>query len=323
MKNTPHDLNTKLSLTAEERAALKRDFMSFMSENPPVLRKEPVRILSPYFPHLVRVPVFAMAFLALVGGTAYAAENSLPNDLLYPIKTEIIEPLFIEAPARTPIAKAEASQKLVERRLEEAETLIDNNELDEESVAVIAAAVDEHTNNVQAFVASASQSGELSDALEVGTDLENVLEAHGEVLESIAEDSTATEAVTNLIETIADQADEAEAISETIEDKTAETVTDETDEYLNATVSDVQTALESLRGSLADFTGQDEELITEATSYLTQSQSSYEAGTSYLSLGQKSAALPQLRDALQFAEQGLILIESHEELSAGDVAEDS
>ena len=314
MNHTQKQLNNEAKLTAEERVAMKHELMSFMEANPPVPERKRSSIVSPYFPHLMRVPAFIAAFLVVMGGTAYAAENSLPNDFLYPIKTAVIEPLFFEAPARTPLAKAEASQKLVERRLEEAEALIDQNELDTETASVIVAAVDEHASDVQEFVAAASASGELSDALEVGSELESTLEAHTEVLESIAEDSAATEAVADIIEEVADQADEAEAVSETIEQQTSATVTEETDEYLNATAADAEAAIAALRSSLTAFVGQDEELITDATSYLTKSETAYTTGTDYLKLGQKSAALPHLRDALQFAQQGIILTESHDEL---------
>ena len=295
---------------------MKRQFMAFMDANPVPQRR--TSALSPYFPHLMRVPAFMAAFLILMGGTAYAAENSLPNDFLYPIKTEVLEPLFIETPARTPIAKAQASQELVERRLEEAEALIDQDELDADSAAGIAAAVDEHASDIQAYVAGATLSGELSDALGVGTDLENVLEAHGEVLETIAEDSTATEAVSDLIEAIADQADEIEAASDTLEDQTSQTQTEERDEYIDDARAEAQEATDSLRASLTEFPDLNEELVAEATSLLESSQSAYETGNSYLTEGQDSAALPQLRDAQQLAQQGLILIKSHEELTEGD-----
>ena len=77
MNDTHNQPHTGASLTAEERAAMKREFVSFMQANPPVRAKARTGIRSPYFPHLMRIPAFAVAFLALMGGTAYAAEQSL------------------------------------------------------------------------------------------------------------------------------------------------------------------------------------------------------------------------------------------------------
>ena len=57
------------------------------------------------------------------GGTiVFASENSLPGDLLYPIKTKVVEPIKM-AMAITPEAKAEVQTELADNRLKEAETL--------------------------------------------------------------------------------------------------------------------------------------------------------------------------------------------------------
>jgi hypothetical protein len=68
--------------------------------------------------------VLASVMIAvIIGGSAvYASEGSLPGDLLYPIKTKVVEPIEI-ALAPTSEAKAEIETKFAERRLMEAETL--------------------------------------------------------------------------------------------------------------------------------------------------------------------------------------------------------
>lgn len=303
--------NNPASLTASERASMKRDFMAFMEANP--VPEKRAGFISPYFPHLIRVPAMIAAFLLVVGGTSYAAEKSLPTDLLYPFKTEVLEAVFIEAPARTPLAKAQASQKLVERRLEEAEVLVEQDEMDAEASSVIVAALSEHTNAVHAYVTEASLAGDLSEALDVGTDLENALEAHGEVLESISDEGEpAGETVEALIEEVADQADEAEGVSEGLEQQAIETVTNETNEYLSETAAAAEISIGELKAKVADLpTYPSQELVKTAVSLLKSSESAYALGTDYLSEGKEEAALPQLRDALQNAEQGIILIDSH------------
>jgi hypothetical protein len=69
------------------------------------------------------------AFLLLViiigyGSSAtLAAEGALPGDVLYPVKTRVVEPIARLVAARSPAAEARFETRLLEKRLEEAETL--------------------------------------------------------------------------------------------------------------------------------------------------------------------------------------------------------
>lgn len=75
---------------------------------------------------LVRAPVLASIsalFIACGGGVAWASQTSVPGELLYPVKTDIIEP-FIGRLKHTPQAKAEWSMHLLQQRLREVEVVL-------------------------------------------------------------------------------------------------------------------------------------------------------------------------------------------------------
>jgi len=65
------------------------------------------------------------------GSLAFASEESLPNNFLYPIKTDVIEPLR-EALTFSAKGKALYQSNLATKRLVEAETLIDQGKLDQD-----------------------------------------------------------------------------------------------------------------------------------------------------------------------------------------------
>ncbi|MDP3763366.1 MAG: hypothetical protein Q8Q92_01780 [bacterium] len=92
---------------------------------------------SPYFirsPYMRRMPAFAFAlslFLVIsLSGAAYASGTSLPGDLLYPIKTKVVEPI-LDVVNRAPEKKVEWEEEKVIRRIEEAEKLAGKNELND------------------------------------------------------------------------------------------------------------------------------------------------------------------------------------------------
>ncbi|MEK7514663.1 MAG: DUF5667 domain-containing protein [Patescibacteria group bacterium] len=99
------------------------------------------KIRSPYAPDFFFLPKIAtsMALLlivALVSGTAFAAENSLPGEPLYAIKVNVNERVA-GALALTDEAKAEWHTQVAEVRLEEAEKLASLGRLDASKSAEI------------------------------------------------------------------------------------------------------------------------------------------------------------------------------------------
>jgi hypothetical protein len=74
---------------------------------------------------------FSLLVIVLGGTLTYGAENALPGEVLYPIKTRFIEPV-IDTVSVSPVAELEWEEKKVERRLLEAEALAQEDKLDDE-----------------------------------------------------------------------------------------------------------------------------------------------------------------------------------------------
>lgn len=93
----------------------------------------PSSILSPYTKYLFsKVCVSALAILILFSGTTYASMQSLPGDLLYGPKVNVIEPLELLLKV-DPVAQREYNISLLEKRVAEMEKLKEKNRLDEKS----------------------------------------------------------------------------------------------------------------------------------------------------------------------------------------------
>lgn len=119
-----------MRLSGAEREALRAELIAKMrSDN----ARRP--ILSPWSGLFATRRFQAALLIAVIiigygSSAALAAEGSLPGDILYPVKTRVVEPLARLVAAQTPAAKADFEAALLDRRLREAETLDDEETLD-------------------------------------------------------------------------------------------------------------------------------------------------------------------------------------------------
>src|SRR3989344_7355021 len=116
--NILHNLK-KLSLTSQEKQAMRsRLIMAIQATRSP---KKSVLVA---FASLIARPLAAALVIVLVisGGTAFAAEGTLPGDLLYPLKINFNEEVTSAVLSRVG-GNAYWQITRAERRLEEAEQL--------------------------------------------------------------------------------------------------------------------------------------------------------------------------------------------------------
>ncbi|MDE2040981.1 MAG: hypothetical protein KGI59_01160, partial [Patescibacteria group bacterium] len=141
--------------------------------------------------------VAAVLIMALAGGgVTYAAEGSLPGDPLYSLKTQVVEPLKV-ALAPTAAAKAAVQADLAQTRLAEAETLAVNGRLDTPKQQQISALLRSYTADLsQTLVQVRHQSPERAEAISANFDAS--MNAHADVLQTLAGTTTATTTVTVL-----------------------------------------------------------------------------------------------------------------------------
>lgn len=145
----------------------------------------------------VLVPLALVLVVFTGGSTAAAAHGSLPGDFLYPVKVSINESVEV-ALATTPLARAEVSQKLAERRVEEAEALAARGTLTQEVGEELAASFDAHVEVAQENTEKV-EAQDPDAAGELREKLSSRLSAHGSILALLGagsqENQEGTEAV--------------------------------------------------------------------------------------------------------------------------------
>jgi len=107
-----------LQLTDYEKAIGRARLLNFMRINP----VDTQRWFRMFFRPLTASLSSALVLLLAGGGVAYAAEGSMPGDLLYPVKVHITEPI-ISGLSLTSARRAQWNIQTIERRLNESNAL--------------------------------------------------------------------------------------------------------------------------------------------------------------------------------------------------------
>jgi hypothetical protein len=117
-KNTPLGQSDR-----EFLATLRGELVHNMKIYPPVETRSP---FFSAFSGMLLLPVSAALILILVvGGTAFASQNSLPGDVLYPVK--ILTEEITVATSLTPQARSQARLSIASQRVQEASKLTERN----------------------------------------------------------------------------------------------------------------------------------------------------------------------------------------------------
>lgn len=134
-----------LRLSAEEKAIGRARLFRFMRATP--------RERRPFFRWFAPSAVAsAMAATLLGGGIAWAAEGTVPGDLLYPVKVRVTEPI-IAGLSVTPARRAQWDVRRIERRLTEAAALDKESPADDRQ-SVLRAQMEEDTNILRGHLAT-------------------------------------------------------------------------------------------------------------------------------------------------------------------------
>ena len=133
------------------------------------------------------MPIFAslLVMAMLGGGVSFAAENSLPGEVFYPIKVKINEEVRATL-ALSAEAKADWEARRAERRLEELEKLAAAGKLNAETKAKIEANFEKHAEKVKERIAKLESKADVKAAADVSSKLETSLRAHGKILKKFS-----------------------------------------------------------------------------------------------------------------------------------------
>ena len=138
--------------------------------------------------------------LIVVGGTgvSYASTDALPGDKLYNVKINVNEKIE-EKLAFTTEAKVTVQTQKVERRLTEAQKLVEKNDLSPEKKEIVKTNLEKNVAEVTKTITDLKDEGKIEEALDTTSKLTPVLEAHKKVLtEQKVEADLETEANTTM-----------------------------------------------------------------------------------------------------------------------------
>ena len=119
------------------------------------------------------------------GGVVFAATDSLPNSILYPIKVNVLEPVEGML-ATSPKLKAKYESNLAKKRLVEAETLASLGKLDISTENKLNVLIENHTKALNSALdkVKGSVNGK-DDADEISTNFRAEMNAHAKILDII------------------------------------------------------------------------------------------------------------------------------------------
>lgn len=145
-----------------------------------------VSVWSHYFSQKKFVPALSLAILLMAtGGVSLAAEDSLPGQLLYPVKISVNEAVR-GFTALTPEAKARFALEITDRRLKEVALLSSKGMLNAETSAVIQGQLVKQAGQIKNQVASLVSTKNIRAAQEISVNFESSLRAHELILEKIS-----------------------------------------------------------------------------------------------------------------------------------------
>lgn len=207
----------KIKMTTEEKDLVLKKILSF-----PVSIERPVA--SPYSNSFLSIfqrhhfAYYSMAtFLILVlsgGGVAFASQESLPGNILYPIKVSIVEPINSALKFKVE-DKAKYESKLATTRMIEAETLAYQGKLDTVKETQINSLLATHTSSLDKAIDELEQGQSNEKAYEIASNFKAEMSAHAKVLDIINEQNNATvsTSVATSIDTKEEQKNEGMQVS--------------------------------------------------------------------------------------------------------------
>lgn len=138
-------------------------------------------------------PVFSVAALVLCVtlGTSYVAENSLPGQTLYAVKTRVNEPIQ-GAMALSNVSQVQWSSQLVDRRLSEAESLAQTGQLTPVNQMIIQTAIQNAAEDFDSRLSSLAPK-DPHDIESVRFNFEQSLDSHESVLSAIGASSSSVD----------------------------------------------------------------------------------------------------------------------------------
>jgi hypothetical protein len=182
----------KIGLTGAEKFQIKSNLDFYIETNTPSLPVKSSWLSSISHVHIsMYSTAFALVLVFVTGwGTYSNAENSLPGDVLYPIKVRVIEPIKYTT-AIGEVAKANLEVANLDQRLREAEMLEVQGKLTDAISNDLQNRISTHSDAFNKIVQDLSSQNKIEEDSDLKIDFESRINAHGRVIDSITNSENA------------------------------------------------------------------------------------------------------------------------------------
>ncbi|PJE64087.1 MAG: hypothetical protein COU90_04425 [Candidatus Ryanbacteria bacterium CG10_big_fil_rev_8_21_14_0_10_43_42] len=245
----------------------------------------------------------AMGMVLIAGGISYAAESSLPGDVLYPIKvggTERVRSwtaISYEANGAWNVTRAD-------RRLQEAALLAVQGKLDSEKEADLTSRLQKHTEEATETIAHLQIEKQITAAANTSSRLESSLRLRGQILTQITEDRMDISGpMKGMLAVIKKDVTETTKVRTSLEEEIAEDVSDEGD----IQKEEVEKKAKELKGALVaawkhvKADSFHDALRRKAETFLVTAKDLADAGDAFLLAGEYGKAFTSYQKALRIA----------------------
>jgi len=173
---------SKISLTSGEKFDMLQNLRAYSNAHP---------VRSRYSIFMKYSLAYASAFALIVGtgATSFAAEASLPGDILYPVKTNINEKVF-ETINFSKASKAQVAVGFMDKRMKELEKMIITQKDTPEKIDIIVEKLEENKKDLEEYTEQVEPTDheEVQRTADLYTELETIIDTHIDILEDIAKD---------------------------------------------------------------------------------------------------------------------------------------
>lgn len=176
-----------LHLTESEKSVMRKNIANYIHK-----KKTPSYVM------VRRFSVLAFSFLLVIstgGILASASQGSLPGNFLYPIKrsTESVKTLTLKNPQN----KVAYDLDLLEKRFNEANTLITQKKMTRESEQILAQAISQHTNDIKSQTNIIAEKNPAT-ALVYTNELSSILKTGSSILLAISDQQPNSETLASI-----------------------------------------------------------------------------------------------------------------------------
>ncbi len=311
-----------LKMDAEDKRDIKNVLLQEMRNNRETQEERPSHGFSWGFLSIYRTRIaFVATFVFLLGGiTSFAAENAMPDDFLYSVKTNFNEKMItvfsfgIES-------KAERETYLTERRLEEMKVLTSRDSIDRATTLDIDNRLTGHIERINRYVVGLEERGDHERAENINSRLDNALSEASQEMLGLTEEGEPSmdEEVDDGIGIASIDSDKADVDEEIEMEESEAQITSEDglethQEIISRLPGSRESAvnkIEEVREYLSRFTSRSSiEIIEQVESEIISAYDIVLEGDEYLKEGETNEASLSYRKAYRKAQQAKIHLNS-------------